>query len=156
MASCCFLCIILQLCNWLESRTWYKMSTAQSIISDFFFRPFVSMNSVKPFQSTLFFSPNHQKVFYKDLKKIQVFFYWYNQGHSKSLAWPQHESSKTMFWFPVNSKLLPASDCACVKNVNNAMGLYLTFYNKLTLSKHQDYYYYYYYLYFCVVKSSYI
>ena len=27
---------------------------------------------------------------------------------------------KIMFWFPVNSKLLPASHCACIKNANSA------------------------------------
>ena len=38
-----------------KSRTSYKMSTAQSRISDIFFRPFVFANTIKPFQSTLFF-----------------------------------------------------------------------------------------------------
>ena len=40
---------------------------------------------------------------------------------------------KIMFWFPVNSKLLPASHCACVKNENNAKGLYLNI-SKIGLS----------------------
>ena len=58
LVSCCFYKVYALAYSYVtswKSRTWYKMRTAQSCISHFFFIPFVSVNSIKPFQSTLFF-----------------------------------------------------------------------------------------------------